>query len=151
MKRIALLTRDSSRALLASAALVLAATATACVAKDPCGDGLYELDNYRCAPLPAAPAAEAGAADGGAGATTSADDAGAEAATDAAPAPAASSFGKACAAATDCGGDAPMCGAPQLPYCTQIDCEAGEAHAGACPSGFTCVHVPGYPSACLKD
>ncbi len=87
-----------------------------------------------------APVDDSGAADG---------DAEASAPVEAA---ATSNFGKTCSAMTDCGGDAPVCGAPQLPSCTQIfNCQPGEANAGACPSGYTCIAPPGYPSVCLKN
>lgn len=142
-----------------NAALVLsfvtsvATVASGCADKDPCGEGLYELPSYRCAEVP--PPAEAGNAD--AGTPEAAIEAGgSEAGEAAAPvvpvAPAASSgFGTPCTAAKDCPGDAPICAQPKLPYCTQIDCEPGEANAGVCPAGFTCVHLPGLPSGCLKN
>jgi hypothetical protein len=60
-------------------------------------------------------------------------------------------FGKACSAPGDCaGGNATICGAPQLPLCTQIDCLAGEANEGVCPAGWQCLTVPPNPSVCLK-
>jgi hypothetical protein len=60
------------------------------------------------------------------------------------------SFGQTCSAASDCAAGSPVCGAPQLPYCTQIDCQAGEANAGVCPSGWQCLTVGANPSVCLK-
>jgi hypothetical protein len=61
-------------------------------------------------------------------------------------------FGKSCSTQTDCaGGNAPVCGAPQLPICTQIDCQSGEANQGVCPSGWQCLTVPPNPSVCLKN
>jgi hypothetical protein len=56
---------------------------------------------------------------------------------------------------SDCGGRAPVCAdlSPlgQSVMCTLLDCAAGEANAGACPGGFSCFVVPGYPSLCTKD
>ena len=105
-----------------------------CFVSTPCDPGYFENSELQCEAVPA-PAPEASAsAEGGAG--------GGEAA-------AATSFGKTCAAQTDCSGDAPICGAPQLPYCTQVSCNPGEANAGVCPAGFTCVGAA--PSACIKS
>ena len=111
----------------------------ACNASDPSGPG-FELDSYGCLPIPAAAAATA--TDAAAAAT----DAGASEDDAAAVA---TSFGKTCTAMTDCSGDAPICAAPQLPYCTQISCNPGEANAGACPTGWTCMNG-GSSSACVK-
>jgi hypothetical protein len=126
----------------------------ACWAKDPCGEGLVLQHEGMCIAAivadaaaeaaPAAPATDAGDGEGGGDA---AGDGPAPAAEAAPP----SSFGKTCAAMTDCSGDAPICGAPNLPYCTQINCQPGEANAGACPAGYTCFTAPGYPSACLRN
>lgn len=140
--------------LVASVALFAAALGPACDAKDPCGEGLYELPSYRCGDIPAVPeggaaetsTAEAAAGDAGDGEGGEGGEAG-----EAAAPPAPTNFGKPCAAMAECGGDAPICAAPQLPYCTQKDCKAGEANAGVCPAGFTCIKVPGYPSGCMKD
>ncbi len=118
-----------------------------CWAKDPCGPGFVIQPNYTCQAiaLPADAGSEGAAPDAAPveGGTSS------EAGAPEAAAP--SSFGKTCAAMTDCGGDAPICGAPQLPYCTQINCQLGEANAGACPADYTCFTAPGYPSACLRN
>ncbi len=135
------------RVLLVVSLSVLFLTA-GCWAKDPCGPGFVIQPNYTClaivAPADAAPEATAPAGD-----AATATDGGSEGG--AAEAAAQSQFGKTCAAMTDCGGDAPICGAPQLPYCTQIDCQPGEANAGACPADYTCFTAPGYPSACLRN
>ena len=117
----------------------------ACNASDPCGAGL-ELDSYGCLPIPAAAAATAtdaaaAATDGAAATDAGASEGDAAAAT--------TSFGKTCTAMADCSGDAPICAAPQLPYCTQISCKTGEANAGACPSGWSCMSGPSG-SACVK-
>ena len=141
-------------ALVLSLVTSMAAAASACVDGDPCGAGLYELPNYRCAAVPVPP--EAGAAE--ARAPEASIEAGDGEAGEASTAPvtpvapaAASGFGTPCKAMADCPSDAPICAAPKLPYCTQINCEPGEANAGICPAGFTCVHLPGLPSGCLKD
>jgi hypothetical protein len=152
-----LVVMDSARRsiLLSVSALVFTATlACACWAKDPCGEGMFLLTEGNCAALPAPPdaAPDTGplVALGSDGGGDAASDGGVDA-TSQVEAAATSSFGKTCAAMTDCGGDAPICGAPQLPYCTQIHCQPGEANAGACPADFTCITPPGYPSVCLKN
>jgi hypothetical protein len=61
-----------------------------------------------------------------------------------------SSFGKPCTTAADCSGDAPFCAQPYAPVCTQTQCAAGEANAGACPAGWQCLVIPGAPSACSQ-
>lgn len=110
----------------------LAASLAACFAKDPCGAGLREREDGLCSPITAAFTTSPGdAGDGG----------------DAAVAP---SFGKLCTAMADCEAAAPICGAPQLPYCTQIGCHPGEPNAGACPAGWSCIDGPGT-SVCVKD
>lgn len=125
---------NRSIALLFLSSLIGVAT-VGCDFDDVCGKGLVEDEMGFCR-VPPTP--EAGASDGGA-------DEGGEAG-----APAASSFGKTCASMAECGGDAPICAAPQLPYCTQISCEAGEANAGACPAGWQCIKSGSQPSACVK-
>jgi hypothetical protein len=154
-----LVVMDSARRsilLSVTALVVMAALASACWAKDPCGEGMFLLTEGNCAALPGAAdaAPESGPLvalgnDGGDAASDGGD--GGSDATSPVEAAATSSFGKTCAAMTDCGGDAPICGAPQLPYCTQINCQPGEANAGACPADFTCITPPGYPSVCLKN
>jgi hypothetical protein len=62
----------------------------------------------------------------------------------------ASLFGKTCEVPADCGGDAPICAAPQLPICTQILCGVGEENEGACPAAWQCLSVPPNPSVCYK-
>jgi len=123
---------------IAACLILAAAVATGCFVSDPCGSGLVEQPNGNCA----APAADASAPVAEAG-VTAPDGAAAEAS-------APTTFGKTCSAQIDCGGDAPICGAPYLTYCTQINCAVGEANANACPSGWTCVSTPGQPSACVK-
>lgn len=117
-------------AALASVSLLAVA---GCWHDSPCEEG-YVVVTDMCYKIPVAPA-PAPAAEAGAG----------EAA-----APATDTFGKTCTAQADCaGGTAPVCAAPQLPYCTQINCMDGEANAGSCPTGFTCI-AAGAQSACVK-
>ena len=63
-------------------------------------------------------------------------------------------FGKSCKTNADCAdGNAPICGGP-LAYCIQINCGAGEANAGACPVGWTCLPKTASPqgiSACIRN
>lgn len=136
-------------ALVGVATLAVGAFAAACFEsdKDACGAGLIpDPNSANCIAAPP-PAPDASANDAG-GATSDAGDAG-----DEAGAPAQDFFGKTCASAADCGGNAPICAAPQLPYCTQINCSAGEANAGICPTaGWTClVTGGGNPSVCFKQ
>jgi hypothetical protein len=92
-------------------------------------------------------------ATGGSGGGTSTDDGGAPSggATDE---PAIgnpdATFATPCHANAECGGDAPVCATEPLFYCTQLDCLDGEENAGACPDGWTCVHLPPKPSACVN-
>ncbi len=105
---------------------------TGCTENEPCDPGrILRIDECIVAP------ASSGSSDAGRDG----------AASDGAPA---SLFGKACSSQSDCSGDAPICAAPQLPYCTQIDCLAGGKNAGACPSGYQCLGT-GSQSACVKQ
>ena len=135
----------------ASAVALGSLAAQGCWAKDPCGDGLvFLVAESSCVAAIVADAAPEAARPVEAGAD--AGEAGADGEAMGAPEAAApSNFGKPCAAMADCGGDAPVCAAPQLPYCTQIHCMPGEANAGVCPAGYTCFSVPGYPSGCLRN
>lgn len=126
-----------------------------CKDDEPCDPGQTEKDG-QCYPASAAGGSTASAA-GGADADGPADG-GAADATAGAPSSALNTpVGTPCqdtTASADCGGDAPVCAdltpLGQSVMCTQLDCAAGEANAGACPSGFTCFAVPGYPSVCIK-
>lgn len=117
-----------------------------CKDEDPCDPG-EEPIGTACYPVaaggsggsagtPQAGAAnEGGAADGAAGAPASNPDA---------------TFGTPCQVDAECGGDAPVCATDPLFYCTQLDCKDGEANAGACPDGWTCILLPPNPSACVN-
>lgn len=59
-------------------------------------------------------------------------------------------FGDTCKTNDDCGGLAPICATDPLFYCSQIDCEAGEANEGACPEGWRCFKYLDNPSACVN-
>lgn len=99
----------------------------ACWETDMCDPGQILKDNV-CYPAPPPPPPPK---EGGAGEDT---------------------FGKTCSTQEDCaGGNATICGAPQLPMCTQINCQAGEENQGICPSGWTCLTVPPNPSVCLRQ
>ncbi len=130
--------------------LGLCGLATACKDDEPCDPEQTEKDG-QCYPPTASgggPVGAGGVSDGGAADAT----AGATSTTLDTP------VGTPCedtTASADCGGAAPVCAdlSPlgQSVMCTQIDCAAGEANEGACPSGFTCFAVSGYPSVCIKE
>jgi hypothetical protein len=50
--------------------------------------------------------------------------------------------GTPCSKPSDCGGEAPVCGAPQLPVCTTVECLVDGKDM--CPSGWTCLDVTRY-------
>jgi hypothetical protein len=117
------------------------ATTVGCWDDNPCDPGqVVRQDQCVAAPASTAAASDAGDASPATDASGSGGDGSVV-----------DTFGKACTTASDCaGGNAPVCGAPQLPLCTQIDCQAGEAHAGVCPSGWQCLATAGNPSVCLN-
>ena len=126
-----------------------------CTDDDPCDSGQIEK-NSQCYPPPASAGktGSAGGESGGAGGAGGEPDAAAGAPSGALDTP----FGTACQdnkASSDCGGVAPVCAdltkLGQTMMCTQLNCAAGEANAGACPEGFTCFAFPGYPSVCTKE
>jgi hypothetical protein len=126
--------------------LMLCAIAVACKDDDPCDPGQIER-NSACYP----PAKGGNSAAGGSGGASEAGEGGGSGAATDTP------FGSPCAdtvGSSDCAGNAPVCAdlSPlgQTIMCTQTDCSTGEAHAGVCPSGFTCFAVPGYPSVCVN-
>lgn len=58
-------------------------------------------------------------------------------------------FGKSCSSEADCaGGNAPVCAPAPFSVCTQTNCLPGEANEGSCPTGWSCLSIPGSPSAC---
>jgi len=114
-----------------------------CWDDEPCDAGQILKDN-NCYPAPAVvvPKPDAGSEEG--------DAAVGDAAT---PAEKPDNFGEACTEQSDCaGGTAPVCGAPMLPKCFQTNCNPGEANAGACPSGWTCIAtgMADPPSLCFN-
>jgi hypothetical protein len=58
-------------------------------------------------------------------------------------------FGTPCETNDDCGGPAPICATDPLFYCSQIECQEGEANEGACPADWTCFKYMENPSACV--
>jgi hypothetical protein len=120
--------------------LTMGPTIVSCWSSDPCepGQTVHFDACYPAQPPVGAAGAPSTPADGGVG--------------DAGAVPPPSSFGEKCSAAADCKAGSPICGAPQLPYCTQINCQDGEANAGACPAqGWQCLKVGANPSVCLKS
>lgn len=125
--------------------LPLLALPLSCKDEDPCDPG-QEARGTGCYPVeegeagsPGTPSGnEGGAADGAGGAGS--EPTGNPDAT----------FGTKCESDEDCGGDAPVCATEMLFYCTQLDCQDGEANAGACPDGWSCIKVPEKPSACVN-
>jgi hypothetical protein len=137
------------RAACVAAFSAAAPVATGCWASNPCEPGQTLRLDY-C--FPGAPSGD-GAAGGEAGTDgTAPSEGGVLAEGGEGGGGATATFGTSCASQSDCaGGDAPVCAAPQLPYCTQINCQPGEANAGACPSGWQCFTVPPNPSVCLQE
>jgi|CZKU01.1.fsa_nt_gi hypothetical protein len=133
----------AARTVVSAIILGLGSGAGGCWASDPCDPGqVVRFDS--CFPGPVATADASGEGGAGEGGSTEGG------ASDGGAVP--SSFGKTCSTATDCAAGSPICGAPQLPYCTQINCQAGEANAGACPTtGWQCLKVGSNPSVCLKS
>jgi hypothetical protein len=111
----------------------------ACDPRSPCDPGYY-VDHGACFPSPTHHA------DGGAVAD-------AASLLDARVDPYAG-FGSPCSQASDCTtAGAPICGAPQFPICTAIDCLGQPA---VCPPTWTCLDVgqlsgdPTVKSACVQ-
>lgn len=59
-------------------------------------------------------------------------------------------WGSYCEANKDCGPDAPICATAPLFYCTQIDCQEGEANFGVCPDGWDCFKYEDNPAICFN-
>ena len=141
-------TRERSKMRYAISALGVAAASVVgvgCWPARPCDPGQRVVEDQCEAPPAAAAAAPGDAGDSGAevGDSSSGAHEGGEAAV-------ATTFGRTCTTAAECaGGDAPVCGAPQVPVCTQTDCLPGQAHAGVCPTGWMCFDYGGG-SVCLE-
>ena len=139
-------------------ALALASLVTACKDEDPCDPGQVEKHG-QCYEVAGSGGSSASGGAGGASGGITADSAGSGGASEGPDAPALdTAFGTACLDTTtfsDCGGTAPICAdlsqLGQSKMCTQLNCNPGEANAGACPAAFTCFAAPGYPSFCLKN
>lgn len=121
--------------------LVFALGAAACDPDNPCDPG-YSADHGICIPSVDSWTPDAGSGDD--------DDAGPGAGS----ANGDTYFGKPCEVMQDCGGKAPMCGAPMLPLCTAINCLEGESE---CPGDWTCLDIsswerpyPEVKSICVK-
>ncbi|MBV9948557.1 MAG: hypothetical protein JOZ69_17035 [Myxococcales bacterium] len=125
------------------AAVLCGVTSTGCWDTHPCDPDQIDVGGT-CAAAPSPPVAGDGGGRRAQGGTV--DDGGAGEGG-----PAASHFGDMCTTSADCSGDAPFCAQPFAPLCTQQNCAAGEANAGACPAvGWQCVMIPGAPSVCVK-
>ena len=59
-------------------------------------------------------------------------------------------WGSHCEANKDCGPDAPICATAPLFYCTQVDCQEGEANFGVCPTGWDCFKYLDNPAICFN-
>lgn len=128
-------------------ALLLGALAGACKDEQPCDPEQVSIGTV-CFPAEAGGSAGTGAAQAGAPS-----DAGAGAGGEAAPGEPGNpdaGFGTPCETNADCGGDAPVCATDPLFYCSQLECDAGEANEGVCPEGWTCLKYLDNPSACVN-
>jgi len=135
---------------LACFGLCALSTALSCKDSDPCDAG-QELVGSGCFPIPPSGGAPGAGglgdvAPGGAGASTAGAPSGVES-----PGNPDATFGTKCQSNADCGGPAPICATDPLFYCTQIDCQAGEANAAVCPDQWVCIHLPPQPSACVNS
>lgn len=110
-----------------------------CKDNDPCDPG-QEFVAIGCFPVAAGSAGKSSAEAGAGGAEDAGGASGVEPPT----------FGTACATNADCGGDAPICATDPLFYCSQIDCQDGEANAGSCPADWVCFKYLDNPSACVN-
>jgi hypothetical protein len=134
----------SVRAVSWPAIAILAAVITGCWDDHPCDPDQIVVANA-CLN---APSGGGGGGTGGGGSGAGGVDAGAVTIRDSANDD--SNFGKPCSTTADCSGDAPVCGQPYAPHCTQTQCGAGEANADVCPSGWQCLMIPGAPSVCSQ-
>lgn len=120
----------------------------ACKDTDPCDPG-QEIKSTGCFPVKPSgsagkgsvsnggePSAEAGASAGGAG--SGVEPWGNPDAT----------WGSPCEHNAECGPDAPICATAPFNYCSQIDCQDGEANAGVCPDTWVCFKFEPYPAIC---
>jgi hypothetical protein len=123
-------------------ALVSLLAASACALRDPCDDGQYE-DHGACYPilgsmLDAGSVMDA-AAEGDGGTSVASTDP-------------YEGFGKPCRTHADCKVPSPVCGAPERPVCTAIQCLPKPE---ICPPTWTCLDIrayssdPNFNSACL--
>jgi len=121
--------------------------AVACKDEEPCDDGQDSIGTG-CFAKPSAA--------GGSGGSDSTPEPGAGASGEAGasdiepPGNADAMFGTACQTNADCGGPAPICATDPLFYCSQIECQEGEANEGTCPEGWSCFKYMENPSACVN-
>lgn len=131
--------------------LALGLAPLACKDSDPCDPG-QEAKGTGCYPVKASggsagksstkpadggePSADAGASAGGAG--SGVEPWGNPDAT----------WGSPCEHNAECGPDAPICATAPFNYCSQIDCQDGEANAGVCPDTWVCFKFEPYPAIC---
>jgi hypothetical protein len=128
--------------------LLAALSGFACKDEDPCDPDQVER-NALCYPADNSGGSSSNGGSSSAAAGAAGDPGGAGGA-----APVDAEFGEACSdteAHSDCGGRAPICAPlPAGSVCTQIECQDGEANAGACPAEWTCLKVGENPSACVN-
>lgn len=101
-----------------------------CWDDDPCDPGQI-FEDLVCKPAPAPPGT--GGAPGAGGAPG----------IDPEPSPDEAPWGAACTTDADCAGDAAFCPPAPFNLCTNIECSAGEANEGICPSGWICLPAGG--------
>ena len=127
--------------------LVLSLLGGACDPSDPCDSGYYE-EHGACYPI-RMPVSDGGGDGDGDGDD---EDAGGEPSDAEAPSDPYEGFGDECEEQSDCPNGL-VCAAPQLPYCTQVNCMDD---ADICPPEWTCFDTmgmspdPSVTSVCLN-
>lgn len=135
------------RAPLLGWSLILVLAGVACDPSDPCDSGYYE-EHGACYPIRTT--ADAGDGDGDGDGDD--EDAGGGPTDAAAPSDPYEGFGDECGEQSDCANGL-VCGAPQLPYCTQVNCMDD---LDTCPPEWTCFDTmgmspdPSVTSVCLN-
>lgn len=133
--------------LLRTFAVLLLGLASACDPSDPCDSGYYE-EHGACYPV------RMPAGDGGGDGDGDADeDAGADPSDAATSGDPYEGFGDECSEAEPDCPNGLVCAAPQLPYCTQVNCLSDDS---ICPPDWTCYDAmgaspdPSVTSACVN-
>ncbi|HVY27876.1 MAG TPA: hypothetical protein VHB79_15075 [Polyangiaceae bacterium] len=116
---------------------VLGLLPLACKDTDPCDPG-QEIKGTGCFPIMSSDTGSTGDAGADAGGAAGVEPWGNPDAT----------WGSHCDRNKDCGPDAPICATAPFNYCSQIDCQDGEANAGVCPDTWTCFKFEPYPAIC---